>query len=346
MSLLVTGGHGFVMSNAVRYWLERYPDERVVIIDRDPPDAVVNRFLAPVADRIDFIQADILDRATWYGPARAAGVDRILHGAALTPHPFVDAEGRLQDPERTAPENIIDTNLGGTLASLTFARELAVCRRFVLVSTASIYADETHDPEPRTEEAEAAPRTLYGISKFAAELLARRYAELFGLPVVAARLASVYGPLDRVLASRHVICTPNRVTALALAGEPIRIQSLDCVGDFIHARDVATALAALLSAGSPGYPVYNIGSGRVETFERLARLTAELVPGATWLVDQGAPNVSGEPGRRLGQWGAYAISRMIEEFGWQPLSLDERLAEYLGWRRREEIGISRASQPM
>jgi UDP-glucose 4-epimerase len=336
MSLLVTGGQGFVMSHLVRHWAERHRDERVVILDREAPDAVAARFFAPIADRLAFIKADILDRAAWMDSAAAFGIDRIAHGAALTPHAYVEESGRPRDPEREAPERIIDVNLGGTLTILAFAQRLRSCRRIVLVSTGSVYGEEGPHDRPLPEDGYVAPVSLYGISKLAAELVALRYRALFDLSVVAARLASVYGPMDRQLPSRHVVCVPNRMTSLALAGESIRIESATAVGDFIHAADVARALAVLLEAEAPRHRVYNIGSGALVSHGELAELTTRLVPGSTWSLDAQRPNVAGDPARRFGQWGAYDIARIGDEFGWRPDPLAGRLAAYIDWRRVEE----------
>ena len=336
MSLLVTGGHGFVMSNLLRAWLERDPAATVVLLDREPPDAATLRFFEGLHERIHWIGADILDRAAWQEAARQHGVDRIVHGAALTPHPFTAADGKVHDPERARPEQVIEVNLGGTLAVLELARSLPAFRRLVLVSTGSVYGDEGPVDRPLPEDGFVAPGTLYGISKYAAEMVGARYAALFGLSVVAARLASVYGPMDRILPSRHVVCAPNRATALALAGEPIRLNAEDGVGDWIHAGDVATALIALLEAERPRHATYNVGSGRAETLATLAALTAGLVPGATWSVRPDDANLVGDPGRRRGQWGAYDIARLATEFGWSPRPLAERLADYIAWRSAAE----------
>lgn len=336
MSLLVTGGHGFVMSNLVRHWLDGHPREHVVLLDRDAPDQASTAFFGGRLERIHWIRADILDRATWQDAAREQGVDRIVHGAALTPHPWSDLDGTLHDPERAQPGRVVDVNLGGTLAVLDFARSLPACTRLVLVSTGAVYPAESPDGNPIRESGSVAPSTLYGISKYAAELVARRYAELFGLSIVAARLASVYGPMDRMLPSRHVVCAPNRVTALALAGVPIRLDGEDGVGDWIHAADVAAALTLLLDADEARHTVYNVASGCAETLARLAALTTALVPGATWSVDPGRANVQGDVGRSAGRWGAYDIARMRDEFGWAPQPLVQRLTEYIAWRECAE----------
>lgn len=334
MSLLVTGGQGFVMSNLVRAWLESRPAGQVTVLDAVPPDDIALRFFAGFEQRISWITADIRDRAAW--PHDAGDLTAIVHGAAVTPHPWTDADGARHEPEREDPERVVDINLGGTLAALDFARRLPGLKRFLLVSTGSVYGDEGPTDRPLPEDGWVAPTTLYGISKLAAEQVARRYGELYGLPVTTVRLASVFGPMDRLLPSRRVVCAPNRVTALALSGDPIRLSSAEAVGDWIDARDVATAILALLAAERPRHPVYNVASGRAETLGHLAELTCRLVPSATWAVDATRPNLVADPARRLGQWGAYDIGRLSHELGWAPEPLEARLASYVAWRRLNE----------
>jgi nucleoside-diphosphate-sugar epimerase len=332
VTLLVTGGNGFVMSNLVRHWLKTHPDETVTILDRDAPDEAARDFFAGLNDRIRWLRYDILDRS-WHADARRDGIDRIVHGAAVTPHPWTGDDGREHDPERADPEQAIEINLGGTLAVLDFAHSLPGCKRLLLVGTASIYGDDGASDRPFFEEDRPAPSALYGISKYAAELVALRFQELYRLPLVVARLGAVYGPMDRMLDSRHIVCAPNRIAGLALAGAAIALDHPDGVGDWIHASDVAIALSLLLDAPAPRHPVYNVAFGGAETLARLAELITALVPGSTWALDPRHPTVLADPKRRRGRWGGYAINRMRQEFDWTPAPLQQRLDEYVAWRK-------------
>jgi len=87
----------------------------------------------------------------------------------------------------------------GTVAALDWARTQPKLRRFVYVSSGSVYRNHGPDRpgEPLPEDGYVMPRRLYAISKFASELITERYAELFGLPIASVRLSSVYGPMDR-----------------------------------------------------------------------------------------------------------------------------------------------------
>jgi nucleoside-diphosphate-sugar epimerase len=291
-------------------------------------------FLFPVLNRIQWVSGDILSR-NWIGQIDSSSIDAIVHGATLTPHPYTEDNGTPRDPERENPARVLDVNISGTISLLEYARRLPALRRFIYISTGSVYSDHGPDApgEPLPEDGYVAPQTLYGISKHASELIVRRYGELYGIPAVAVRLSSVFGPMDRPNPSRHVHCTPNLVVNLALKGEPLRVHSFDGVGDWIHAGDVANALSLLIEADQVSNTVYNIAAGRAETVRELVAHTNERVPLSAVPSETADANVRCDPDRRAGQWGAYDISRMRNEFGWSPEPLRRRVHEYIDWLR-------------
>jgi UDP-glucose 4-epimerase len=342
MTLLVTGGNGFVMSNLVRHWLESDPVERVVVLDSDEPDAMAERFFAPVRDRLQWVRGNIVDHASWAPKLAGLGITRIVHGAAVTPHPFTAADGTRRDPEREDPRRVMLVNLTGAVELLEWARTVPDLRRFVYVSTGSVYGDDgPEDPGlPLPEEGYVDPTTLYGISKYAAELVVRRYGQLFGMPSVSVRLGAVYGPMDRATSSRHVRCTPWLVTHLALIGQELRVAAYDGIGDWIHATDVAEAITRVLRAGSLRHPVYNISYGEPESVASLVAITAEKVPLTAREARRAEANIVCDPDRRHGQWGAYDTSRLRDELGWTPVPLRQRVHEYIDWLRANEFGAA------
>lgn len=333
MTLLVTGGNGFVMSHFVRHWLASHPSQRAIVLDSAPADAAVRIFLAPVADRVVELTGDIADPSSWAEALPTAELTHVVHGAAVTPHPYIDADGGLRHPERENPRQVVRVNIDGTAEILDVARRLPNLMRFLYVSTGSVYSDDgpATAGQPLPEDGYVAPKALYGVSKYASELIVRRYAQLYDMPCVAARLSSVYGPMDRVTGSRNVRCLPNLVANLAAAGETLKVSGMDAVGDWVHADDVATALAALLGAETLHHPVYNVAYGRAETVETVIGHVSERIPVRVEMVSPAEANVICDPDRRAGQWGAYDISRLRDELGWSPAPLKERLQSYVAW---------------
>jgi UDP-glucose 4-epimerase len=177
------------------------------------------------------------------------------------------------------------------------------------------------------------PRTLYGVSKLASELITERYGELFGLSTTSVRLASVYGTMDRPTATRSFRHGPNRVAHMAIAGEKrVRVNTLEAVGDYIHAEDVAQAIIALLRPARLRYSAYNIAIGRTTRLGDFIAWAAEKSPGfqaeITGVEDA---DIVQDPTRVDGMWGAYDISRIAAETGWQPRPVKHAFQAYMDW---------------
>src|ERR1700691_439860 len=245
MSLLVTGGTGFVMSVLGRHWLAIHPSSRLVVIDSAPLDAAARRFFSSVADRLDVVVADVTRPDAWRGALARHTITHVVHGATVTPISRGTAAEAKREPETQDPAHIIDVNVMGTVAVLDWARTLPALERFIYVSSGAVYKNHGPDRagEPLPEDGYVMPRRLYGISKLASELITERYGELFGLSNTSVRPASVYGPLNRVAGSRNFTHVPKRVACMALAGAPsVRVNTLDAVGDYINAEDLAQGI--------------------------------------------------------------------------------------------------------
>ncbi|MBY5778856.1 NAD-dependent epimerase/dehydratase family protein [Rhizobium leguminosarum] len=334
MTLLVTGGTGFVMSVLARTWLDRDPKARVVILDRAGLDAMAERYFASVRDRLTVIKADICEPAQWEATLDDHDIRYVVHGATVTPISRGSAAEAKRQPEAEDPARIVDVNFMGTVHILEWLRKRPGIQRFVFVSSGSVYRHHGPDwtGEPLPEDGYVAPLTLYGISKFAAEMVVNRYADLFGLSAASVRLASVYGPMDRATGSRNFRHVPNRVAHMALAGETIRPNSLEPVGDYVTSTDVAGAIIALLLAERLRYRHYNIGSGETSTIgdfigwakERVPSLQVEVSPAET-------ANVIQDISLKDGMWGAYDIARIARDTGWQPRSARQSFHDYMDW---------------
>ncbi|PBC03509.1 NAD(P)-dependent oxidoreductase [Mesorhizobium sp. WSM3860] len=334
MTLLVTGGTGFVMSVVARAWLDRDPAARAVILDRAGLDAAAERHFAPVRDRLTVISADILDPTGWSAALDNEHITAIVHGATITPISRGSAAEAKRLPEAEDPARIVDVNLMGTVRMLEWARERASVKRFVYVSSGAIYRHNGPDwsGEPLPEDGYVAPLTLYGISKFASEMVTNRYADLFGLSAVSVRLASVYGPMDRATESRNFRHVPNRVAHMALAGETIRPNSLEPVGDYLASTDVAAAILALLDAPRLHYRHYNIGSGSSQTIGEIIAWAKERAPALkVEVTPEEDANIVQDVSLKGGMWGAYDIARIMRDTAWRPRPGKEAFHAYMDW---------------
>ena len=335
MTLLVTGATGFVMSVLGRHWLDADPAERLIVLDAAAPDAAALRYFDAVSARIQVVVADITRPEQWQGALDARAVSHIVHGATVTPLSRGTAAEASREPEAENPARIIDVNTMGTVALLDWARTLPNLKRFIYVSSGAVYKEHGPDRpgEPLPEDGYVMPRRLYGISKLASELITERYAELFGLSTASVRPASVYGPMDRITASRNFRHVPNRIAHLAVGGaRSIRVNTLDAVGDYVHVEDVALGIVSLLRAPSLKYATYNIASGRATTVGELIAWAAQKTPGlSAEVVAPGEADVLCDPLLKDGMWGAYDVARIGNETGWRPRPVREGLHAYMDW---------------
>lgn len=342
MTLLVTGATGFVMSVLTRRWLESNIHERAVILDSAGLDEMAKDYFAPVADRLQVVRGDVTDPRAWRALPAAAEITHAVHGATITPIAN-GGTGVSLDPEAHAPGRLIEVNVMGTVAALDWARAQPGLRRFIYVSSGSVY--RSHGPdrpgEPLPEDGYVMPRQLYAISKFTSELITERYAELFGLPIASVRLSSVYGPMDRATPTRNFRHVPNEIAHKVVEGvKRIRVNSLDGLGDYIHSEDAAHAIIALLGAASLRYSVYNIAAGTIATVADLVRWAAEKSPGFhAAVVPAAEAEILQDDTERDGMWGAYDLSRIYRDTGWKPRPVREAFHAYIDWleaaRRRQ-----------
>ncbi len=195
----------------------------------------------------------------------------------------------------------------------------AGCERVVFASSSSVYGDAERMPTVETDRPR--PYSPYGVTKLAGEHLALLYARNFGVPAVALRYFTVYGPRQRPDMAFH------RFIRALLAGDPVTVY-----GDGEQTRDftfVADAVAANLAAAERGVPgtAYNVGGGsRVSVNDVLARLAR--LAGKPLRLDRRPPQ-PGDP-RDTGA----DIALAGRDLGWRPhVTLDEGLARQVAWQR-------------
>lgn len=309
MRLLVTGGAGFIGSNFVHYWLERYPDDHVVVYDLltyagNRPN------LASVEDRIVFVQGDICDRDLVERTLREERTEVVVNFAAESHNSLA-----VVDPTR-----FFRTNVLGTQALLDASRATDV-ERFHHVSTCEVYGDLPLDSdEVFTEDSPYRPRTPYNASKAGADHAVRAYFETYGLPVTITNCSNNYGAYQ----------FPEKVIPLfttnALDDEPLPLYaSVHHRREWLHVLDHCSAVDLVLRQGREG-ATYNVGSGLEATIEEVADLVLELTGKPSTLKSI----VADRPGhdRRY----LLDATRIRTELGWEPAyGWREGLAETVAW---------------
>ena len=309
MRLLVTGGAGFIGSNFVHYWLERYPDDHVVVYDL--LTYAGNRpSLAAVEDRIVFVQGDICDRELAASTLRDERIEVVVNFAAESHNSLA-----VVDPTR-----FFRTNVLGTQTLLDASRAAGV-ERFHHVSTCEVYGDLALDTdEVFTEESPYRPRTPYNASKAGADHAVRAYSETFQLPVTITNCSNNYGPYQ----------FPEKVIPLftthALDDEPLPLYaSVGHKREWLHVLDHCAAIDLVLRRGREG-ETYNVGSGVEATIEEVADRVLELT-GKPSSLKTIVPDRPGHDRRYL-----LDASKIGRELGWEPQhDWREGLAGTVAW---------------
>ena len=327
MRVLVTGGAGFVMSNVVRALLSKDAEARAVVLDLGGRDEAAEEFLAPFAQRVDWVGGDIRDESVVERAFSSGTITHVVHGATLT---------HFEVWEREDPGRFMDVNVMGTTRLLDRARRAAGLERFVYVSSGAVYGEPVagtpSEPQPETGPFDLPE--MYAISKFSAEMVARRYGELFDLDVVRVRFSGVFGPMERRTGARCLMSAPYHMVRAYLERRPLRVTrgTVEAGGDFLSSEEVGEGVAALLRAPRCAHRAYNIAAGEFQTMTEVFEAFRSAAPEFEIdVVDEDRAEVAMNPDNRLARWNAYAIDRMREDSGWGPRPLAEQMARYLDW---------------
>lgn len=248
------------------------------------------------------------------------GVSRVFHAAIVTAG---------VDRERSDARTIVDVNVMGTQSVLEASRRCGV-GRFVYASSGAVYGDIRYDPEPVDETACPEPATMYGITKYASEMLVRRYGALWGIETACARIAAVFGPWERDTGSRDTLSPIMAAAAIALRSGHARVGP-GSPQDWIYSRDVAIAGAALLEAQGLPHAVYNIAPGLAWGIEPWLELLGERFPGFGYEMvsaDADVPQFT-DPGRVRTPVRADRIREVVPAF--PTFDRDAALADYADW---------------
>ena len=313
MTILVTGGAGFIGSNFVLDWLAQ-SDEPVVNLDKLTYAGNLENLASLQSDaRHVFVQGDLGDRTL---------VDALLvqHRPRAVLH--FAAESHV-DRSIHGPEDFIQTNIVGTFRLLEAVRaywsalpaDEKNAFRFLHVSTDEVYGTLSKDDPPFAETHPYEPNSPYSASKAASDHLVRAWHHTYGLPVLTTNCSNNYGPYH----------FPEKLIPLmivnALAGKPLPVYGDGLqVRDWLYVKDHCSAIRRVLEAGQLG-ETYNIGGWNekpnIEIVHTVCALLDELRPKA----DGGSyttqiTHVQDRPGHDR----RYAIdARKIErELGWKP----------------------------
>ena len=315
MKLLVTGGAGFIGSNFVHYWLNKYPDDEIINIDKLTYAGNLDNLKSLENNpRHQFIKGDICDYPLIDQSMK--GIDTVVHFAAET---HVDRS--IVD---TTP--FIQTNVVGTHVLLEVARVNKV-KRFHHISTDEVFGTlELGTDEKFNENTPYNPRNPYSASKAAADHLVRAYFHTHNLPVTISNCSNNYGPY----------CFPEKLFSLAitnlLQGKKVPIYGDGLyVRDWLYVTDHCSAIDAILNKGKIGETYFMGGSTKdisnLNVIKMILKLMGKDESNIEFVTDR-----PGHDRRYVIDW-----SKINRELGWKPqISLEQGLKLTVEWYKNNQ----------
>ena len=245
MTILVTGGAGFIGANFIYLELEKHPEDRIVCIDKLTYAGNIETLNeAMKSPNLRFVKGDICDREAVFKLFEEETLDIVVNFAA---------ESHV-DRSIENPSIFLETNILGTQVLMDASRTYGV-KRYHQVSTDEVYGDLPLDRPDLffTEETPLKTSSPYSSSKAGADLLVNAYHRTFGLPTTISRCSNNYGPYQ----------FPEKLIPLMIANAlkdqplPVYGEGLN-VRDWLYVEDHCKAIDLIIRHGKTG-EIYNIG---------------------------------------------------------------------------------------
>ena len=305
MSVMVTGGTGFIGARIVKKLAERGQD--VVCFDMFPPRANLQAY----KDRIKVFLGDVTQMTHLMEAVRTHGVRRIIHMAAVLPP---DSEER--------PQHGMYVNIQGTGTVFEVARWTGLERVVYASSIACYGVQENFGQRPVTEDDASYPASIYGMTKAANDFLAQKYIQQFGLDLRGIRICTVFGH-GRSTGMTGLI--GGLLTSLPAVGKAVDVPfNPSEPSSLIYVEDVVEIFVRAVHSVNLAHPVY-ISGGHLATLADIADIVKGFVPDARiTLGENRMPHV-------------YLVdnSRMLRDIGYELPTLREGVLDHINEARRE-----------
>ena len=323
-NILVTGGAGFIGSHVVRLFVNKYPDYRIVNLDKlTYAGNLANLRDIENAPNYVFVKADICDFETVCQVFKDYAIDGVIHLAAES---HVDRS--IKDPFTFAKTNVIGTLSLLQAARLAWEPQGWGGKRFYHISTDEVYGALKMDGSFFTETTRYQPHSPYSAAKASSDHFVRAFHDTYGLPTVVTNCSNNYGPYQ----------FPEKLIPLFINNirhrKPLPVYGKgENIRDWLYVVDHARAIDLIFHEGKDG-ETYNIGGfnewKNIDLVKVLIRTTDRLLGRAEGEDLDLITFVTDRAGHDL----RYAIdsTKLKTELGWEPsLQFEEGIEKTVRW---------------
>jgi dTDP-glucose 4,6-dehydratase len=314
MKILVTGGAGFMGSNFIRYLLQKYPDYKIINLDKLTYAGNLEN-LKDVEENpnYSFVKGDIA-KDTDINKAIGDGVDVIINYAAET-H---------VDRSILGPKEFLETDIFGTYNLLEATRS-GKARKLIQISTDEVFGMVHDMNEEFAENSKFDPSSPYSASKASGDLMCGAYFRTYKTPVIITHSCNFFGPYqypEKLIPLFITNLIEGKKVPVYGRGEQFR--------EWIFIQDYCAAIDAILCKGKVG-EIYNIGT-------RTRRKNIEVIKFILDYLNKGEENieyVADRPGHDFG----YAVNpdKLMNELGWKPEgNFEDQLKKTIEWYKNNQ----------
>ena len=315
MKLLVTGGAGFIGSNLIQYWIDKYPGDEIVNLDKLTYAGNLDNLKNVESNKnYTFVQGDICDVNL---------VDKILKDIDTIVHFAADSH---VDRSISDPDPFIKTNIEGTYVLLKMALKNKI-KHFHHISTDEVFGSlELGTKEKFNENTKYNPNSPYSASKAGSDHLVNAFFSTYKLPITISNCSNNFGPYQ----------FPEKLISLTITNliqnkkVPIYGDGLN-VRDWLYVKDHCAAIDLILNKGKIG-ETYLIG-GMTEDISNL-----DIVKKILKLMDKSEDMIE-HVDDRLGHDRRYSVDwfKINKELGWKPSrNFEDNLEFTVNWYKQNE----------